>query len=445
MTTDQIDMYPAPAQHSDAAPSLDFAAIAAGGIGGQFGRFAGGVGSRRNSIVQADNVAGEMDATIAIPTVNGEPIGVWRNGALWVKTAQLRMAPREDLLCSFYEPGSEPKEEFERRKAAIVQLGDGYDPLPITLSTQGVEIQGRIRPIFLILDRPEVWAVLLDLKRTEIKVDYVPPTTKQGVGLYRALASSEYGLLRLKPSLQETCRAVKRLVDCGFTYAEVGQVMANLSADGSRPSDAVLSTMYRAAALPEVAQDLHHRGVILWTHIKSIVNAWGKLNEDPVVAERLAILAGQDGQMATREFDQAIRRLEEGITTLALEGERINEVEMNPSLHLVPAGKRGQATAVPIYSGMMATSAIHIQRAAASYHVTLIPDEQAVTPDTVQPLLEYLASHRGNFPIAELEPRLTGFLQAIREEGMRTGCINKQGVIAPTVDQKPNRAGGGAG
>nr|MBA3826875.1 hypothetical protein [Ktedonobacterales bacterium] len=352
-------------------PPVDYAAIAAGGIGGKLGRFKGGVGATRTDTMAATNVAGEGPQTANLPTVNGKPVGTWRNGALWMPLAQLRLAPAEDLLCSRYRPGdSDPY--YVQRKEALAHAGDRIPTLPIALANQSVIVQGEECPLFLVLDRPEVYYALTDMKRTEAKVEFAPADRAGGV-LLRALGDSEQGVMRARPSILEICHAVKRLRECGFTFPEIAMYMAKNTEDGVRPSDSTLGAYVSVAELPERVQDLLHRGIILWTHARDIA---GKFSSDPVLCERFALLASQNGQKTTRAVGEALKRVEEGLTTLVEQDGMVTEVPRQPGLHLVPTAKGGKPPTVPTYSGTMSVKPIVIQQESARYQVSVSPTDR---------------------------------------------------------------------
>lgn len=418
---------------ASAAPVLDMAGIAASGVRGKLNKFKGGIGTSPSDIVQAEHVLADMTISVNVPCVNGKPIGTWRNGALWVPMAQLRLAPAEDLLCSLYQPG-DADPEFERRLEAMKALGEGVPALPIALSNQAIVIRGDEVPLFLVLDRPEIYHALLALRESEAKVEFIQSPRKGSV-LLRSL--SDRGPLRVDPSILETCRAVKRLRELGFTFPEIASHMARNSEDHTRPSESTLHTYVDVASLPEALQEKLHRGVILWTHAKSIA---GKFLGDDVICVRLGMLASQGSQITTRDLDKVIARIENNFSTLAEENGVIVEIP-NGGLHLMPPPPPAPKGAeVNTYQGTMGVKPILIQQAAANYRIKVVAAERAVAPTSLDGIKGYLNAIRSNTPIAEIEVQCLGFLQAIREEGQRQGIVNAQGIVAQVIDQHQDKA-----
>ncbi len=187
-----------------------------------FGRFSGGVTVTPAQEREASHPLGSQVQTVTLPTVGGVVPGEVAGVDFWIPLRQLRLAPKEDLLCSRYQPSEDP--DFEQYTQALAQLGDQIPSLPVLQANRALVQGSQEEPIFLVYDQPEVYYALIALQRTRAKV-HLPPVATPGAILLHALA--QHGQLRREPSVLEVCLAARRLREFyGYTLPEIAQMQA---------------------------------------------------------------------------------------------------------------------------------------------------------------------------------------------------------------------------
>ena len=409
---------------TDSAPSSVFAG---------FARFREGVTAKAPQSREVTHGITTERTVVDLPAINGQAIGEVANADFWVSLQQLELAPKEDLLCSKYDPNDDP--DFDRLKNALDQMGDQIPSLPVLPANRNIIVAGVELPAFQVYDQPEVYYGLIHLKRARAKV-HIPTVQHPGQILLQAVAA--HGQLRREPSYLEVCLASKRLKETyGYTLAEIAQVQARDPDDNTPPSTTQVYYQILVAGLPAAVHDLFHKRHILWSHARKIAEYCG---EDAGQAAQLATFVSQGGSRKSVEaLGYLINRLKDGLCSLHTdEYGVVNVVPVGNNLAAVPDKPSPSARPTVFYRSMMAAPPAQVRRQAAAFDVYLIPadtpEKVAVPAQSLDQLRQWLAERRSHTSVRDVEATLLGYLEALRGAGLRQGLINKDGALSPVVN-----------
>lgn len=403
------------------------------GVMAGFARFKRGVTARAPQTREVTHVIQSERTPVDVPTVNGQAVGEVASVDFWISLQQLELAPKEDLLCSRYDPNEDA--DFDRLKNTLDQLGDQVPSLPVLPAHRNMIVDGVEQPIFQVYDRPEVYYALIHLKRARAKA-HIPAVQHPGQILLQALAT--HGQLRREPSYLEICLAARRLKETyGYTLMEIAQMQARDPDDNTPPSTTQVHYEILVAGLPPAVHDLLHRRHILWSHAKNIAEYCG---EDAGLSTQLALYISQGGTRKSVEaLGYLINRLKDGQSRLETDNQGIvHALPVGKSLSAVPDKPSPSARPMVFYQRMMAAPPAQVRKAAAGFAVQLIPadtpEKIAVSAQSLDPLRQWLADRRSHTAVRDVEAMLLGYLEALRGEGLRQGLINRDGALSPVVD-----------
>ncbi len=403
-----------------------------------FGRCRGGVTVTPPQEREVSHPLGSQEQLVTLPTVGGIVPGDVAGVDFWIPLRQLRLAPKEDLLCSRYQPNEDP--DFEHYTQALAQLGDQIPSLPVLQAHRAIAQGGQEDPIFLVYDHPEVYYALIALQRTRAKV-HLPPVATPGAILLHALA--QHGQLRREPSVLEVCLAAKRLRDYyGYTLPEIAQMQARNPEENTPPSNTQVHYQILVAELPTSVQELLHKRHILWTHTRYIAEYCGN---DEALCVELATLVAQSVRMSVVALNQIIRRLKDGHSRLVTDPDQVVREVPNgaPQLHAAPGTLEAAPSALVVYQRLMAAPAAQVRSAAKSFVVQVAPTETgeqlAVPVQALDGLRGWLNDRVTPTSVRDLEATLLGYLEAVRAAAQREGFLGKDGAIRLVVDSRGSR------
>ena len=410
--------------HTESTPSSVFTG---------FKRFKGGVIAKAPQSREVTHEITSERTVVDLPAINGQAVGEVASVDFWVSLQQLELAPKEDLLCSKYDPNDDP--DFDRLKNTLDQMGDQLPSLPVLPANRNIIVAGVELPVFQVYDQPEVYYGLIHLKRARAKV-HIPSVQHPGQILLQAVAA--HGQLRREPSYLEVCLASKRLKETyAYTLTEIAQVQARDPDDNTPPSTTQVYYQILVAGLPPAVHDLLHKRHILWSHARKIAEYCG---EDAGQSAQLATFVSQGGSRKSVEaLGFIINRLKDGLSRL--ETDRYGVVHVLPvgnSLSAVLEKPSPSARPTVFYRSMMAAPPAQVRRVAAGFDVQLIPadtpEKVAVPAQSLDQLRQWLSERRSQTSVREVEAQLLGYLEALRGAGLRQGLINKDGALNPVVD-----------
>lgn len=401
----------------------------------RFDRFSGGITVTAPQMRDVEHVVTTLSTQVEVPSVNGALPGPVAGVDFWVGLHQLQLAPKEDLLCSRYDPNDDP--DFDRFKNALALVGDQIPSLPVLPANRDIVTTGGAEPVFLVYDQPEVYFALIALKRARARA-HIPPVQTPGAILLNALA--RHGQLRREPSTMEVCEACKRLKEVyDYTLQEIAQMQSRDPEDNTPPSITQVHYQILVAGLPLAVKDMLHKRHILWSHARKIAEYCG---DDAGLCEQLATIVAQSGRMSVEGLGFLINRLRDGHSRL--------ETDTDGVVHVVPIGRQlgavsantasPAARATVFYQRMMVAPPAQVRRVAAGFQVSLVPADAreriAITAQSLDGLREWLNQRRSSVPVRELEATLLGYLEALRSAGMRQGLINRDGALMPVIDAR---------
>lgn len=399
---------------------------------GGFAAFRDGVTAHKKSTAAAATITFQKlafaDGEIALPLVNGAPLGEWAGDGWLVPLRQVDLAPAEDLLNSHYDPATDP--DFPSLVEAVKALGNGYRPLPVLPADRNLD-DGT--PLFHIYARPHVYHALVKLYRSHIKVE-LKTVQHPGEILLQSIGE-QGGQLERAPSIIELCEAVVRL--SGAYQLSDDEIAAMLSVnreDNAPPSVQQVHYLRIVGKLPTDVKEMVERKDIHWSHAKDIAEYAGK---DDGLARLLARLATQGGTMTVDQLRMTIKRLRHGTSTLheAADG-FVREVRRDQKIML--AAERHPTDIVVPYAQVMAVKPSQIRARLAAYHPHIepaaVPGESRVAAQSWQPLVDYLATQNKGLALQALEAEIQAFMIRVREAAREAGIITEAGVLITQID-----------
>jgi hypothetical protein len=406
---------------------------------GKLAEFSGGVTSSAPVDIIADTTISQGNATVQVPTLNGEMIGEVAGVSFWVPITRLELAPREDLLNCFYDPNNDPG--FVEYCLAVKAHGDKLPIFPVRPAGRNrQDADGVMRPVYLIYDMPELYYAIIKNGTPRARVEL----SEGKLGSDMLAAVGREGQLRRPPSMMELSMASYRLnTTYGFTYDEIAEQQARNSEDNSKPSKTQIHYQCAVAQLPEEIRLMVHHGSVLWTHARVIATTF---QGDERTCLQMASLASQGKRMRVEDLENAARRVRDGLSRL-IENDGVVREEKFGTSNLASDRLAKRVTPTVLYTTTMIAKPAQIQRAASKYteEIEIVPDDEpgkvSVTRASLEPLQEWLEALRSRtIPLKDVETTLLAYLHAARIAATDAGVVNAKGEIAAVIEDIERQA-----
>lgn len=408
-----------------------------------FDEFAGGILRPEVVILREPHKLGVAETTVAVPHIDGRPIGPVVGTISEVRVQQLELAPSSELLYSqfvLHDMNDNTDPQVALYAKAVASMGDMVPTLYVLPLDRTITVNGERLPMYQVYHDPYVFEALLFLKRARVRVE-VPAVEHPGEILLMALSRQQH---TRELSILEKADTARRLQETyGYDYDIIALHIAGDNEMGEAPSHGYVSQLINVSKLPAPVRGLLHRKLLTFTHARTLL----RLRTDETLCIHLAQWVCQDGARKTvKALDDLINDLAPGpgLKPLAQLEERNGQIvvqrRQTGSIRFVnpPPAARAFAT----YDRTMAAKPAAIRKEMSRFEVQLVTDPDpgaiAVTPESYEGLRSWVVNRRSSTTVRETEAVLLGFLEAIRNEAALAGIVNAQGALAPVVGATPD-------